>query len=839
MPQDSGTEWPLTARKHELDRMAVALGRGGALLTGGPGAGKSRLLHAVLERAERSGHRVAWLHGPLDEDLGRHIGEAAADKPGGSRLVLGADDVHLAAPGTAERLYGLVRSGRAALVAAAAAGAAMPDGISRLWVERLVERVEVDAFDRSAVARIVHARLGGHVAGTALDRLWSLTLGNARLLSELVDSALEADSLRLVGETWQWSGLPREPCPRLSEVVRLHVGRLEPDEAELAAMIALVEPLEAGLAPVEELARAAESLNRRGIVVAERAGRRLRLRFAYPLFGPVLTADLPELTARRLRLRLADAIEAAGGHRVEDGPRMVSLRLAAGHEPPPAQLADAARSALGRGDFVLAERLGRRARAEGGDPAPAGIGLVLAQALAGQARHEEAEEEFARVGGCAAQRAVNLAWGLRRVEEAVGLVEAAVAARAQQAGLLGAQSELRLLQDRTEAVAASGCPHSPAAPALVPLAAFARIERGDAVGALALLREVRPALGGWDRENRLAVELLTARAAFQTGETAELATALDGTRRYGAGHRGETRTALMRARTYRSAGRYAEAVSLLRRACALADPFDWFTTPAWTTAQLAGALAEAGEHAEAVRTVVDARTVQRHTVDYPLAADGVALEHAVVLAHAGDRSGAVRHAQRVGVGAAAAGRLQQAITAWHLAGRVGDPGPAAARLVDLTAPAEGRGYLSLLAAHVSSLARCDGDALDTVADRFAALGVLPLAAEAAAQAARAHHVAGRRRMSRTARVRCAELLAGYGGRLPPWAATPEATIEPTALTARLTTREREVASLAVSRLSNQEIADRLVVSVRTVENHLHRVYGKLGVTARSELAHHL
>ncbi|MGW3009348.1 LuxR C-terminal-related transcriptional regulator [Streptomyces sp. NPDC001219] len=837
MPQDSGTEWPLTAREPELDGVAASLVRGGALLTGGPGTGKSRLLHAALERAERAGHAIAWLHGPLDTDLVRHLGEAPADGGDGRRLVLGADDVHLADPGAAERLYGLVRAGRAALVAAAPAGAVLPEGISRLWVERLVERIDVDVFDRSAFARILHARLGGHVAGAARDRLWSLTLGNARFLCELVDSALEAGTLRPVGEAWQWPGLPREPYPRLAEVVRLHLGRLAPDEAELAEMIALAEPLEAGLAPVEELARAAESLNRRGIVVAERAGRRLRLRLAHPLFGPVLTADLPDLTARRLRLRLADAIEAAGGCRSEDGPRVVSLRLAAGLEPPPAQLAAAARSALDRRDFALAERLGRRARAAGSGPAPAGTGPVLAQALAGQGRHEEAEEEFARADGGAAQRAVNMAWGLHRVAEADGLVAAALAAGAADAGLLGARSELRLLQDRTGEVAAAGSPDSPAAPALMPLAAFARIERGDAAGALALLREVRPALDGWDRENRLAAQLLAARAAFQTGETAELATALDSTRRYGAGHRGEARAAVLRARTYRSAGRYAEAVALLRRACALADPFDWFTTPAWTTAQLAGALAEAGEHAEAVHTVVDALAVQRQAVEYPLAADGTALEHALVLAHVGDRFGAVRHAQRVGVGAAAAGRLQQAVTAWHLAGRVGDPGPAAARLADLAVPAEGRGYLALLVAHVRALSRYDGDALDAVADRFAALGVLPLAAEAAAQAARAHRTAGRRRMSRTARVRCAELLAGCDGRLPPWVAAPAAG--PAAVTARLTTREREVAWLAVSRLSNQEIADRLVVSVRTVENHLHRVYGKLGVTARSELAHHL
>ncbi|MCP9994316.1 helix-turn-helix transcriptional regulator [Streptomyces albogriseolus] len=45
-----------------------------------------------------------------------------------------------------------------------------------------------------------------------------------------------------------------------------------------------------------------------------------------------------------------------------------------------------------------------------------------------------------------------------------------------------------------------------------------------------------------------------------------------------------------------------------------------------------------------------------------------------------------------------------------------------------------------------------------------------------------------------------------------------------------------MAALAAGGLSNREIADRLVVSVRTVENHLHRVYHKLGVVQRAALS---
>ena len=52
----------------------------------------------------------------------------------------------------------------------------------------------------------------------------------------------------------------------------------------------------------------------------------------------------------------------------------------------------------------------------------------------------------------------------------------------------------------------------------------------------------------------------------------------------------------------------------------------------------------------------------------------------------------------------------------------------------------------------------------------------------------------------------------------------------------LTPREHEIAGLAAGGLSNREIAERLVVSVRTVDNHLHSAFSKLGITHRSELA---
>lgn len=52
----------------------------------------------------------------------------------------------------------------------------------------------------------------------------------------------------------------------------------------------------------------------------------------------------------------------------------------------------------------------------------------------------------------------------------------------------------------------------------------------------------------------------------------------------------------------------------------------------------------------------------------------------------------------------------------------------------------------------------------------------------------------------------------------------------------LTPREREVAELIAQGLTNRAIADRLVISPRTVDGHVERIFGKLEVTSRSRIA---
>ena len=52
----------------------------------------------------------------------------------------------------------------------------------------------------------------------------------------------------------------------------------------------------------------------------------------------------------------------------------------------------------------------------------------------------------------------------------------------------------------------------------------------------------------------------------------------------------------------------------------------------------------------------------------------------------------------------------------------------------------------------------------------------------------------------------------------------------------LTRREREIVTLIAQGYRNKETAERLFISERTVKNHLHNIFTKLGVGDRLELA---
>jgi DNA-binding NarL/FixJ family response regulator len=165
--------------------------------------------------------------------------------------------------------------------------------------------------------------------------------------------------------------------------------------------------------------------------------------------------------------------------------------------------------------------------------------------------------------------------------------------------------------------------------------------------------------------------------------------------------------------------------------------------------------------------------------------------------------------------------------ALHDVVRLGKPAGVVGRLSELAARLEGP-LPAAYADHAAALAAGDARSLDATSAAFERLGATLLAAEAAAEASQAHRVAGRTGSALACFQRSRRLLEGRQVRTP--------ALDRMTLPVSLTSREREIATLTAQGLSNREIAERLVVAVRTVDNHLYNIFAKLGVHNRSELA---
>ncbi|WP_338784602.1 LuxR C-terminal-related transcriptional regulator [Streptomyces sp. DG1A-41] len=130
----------------------------------------------------------------------------------------------------------------------------------------------------------------------------------------------------------------------------------------------------------------------------------------------------------------------------------------------------------------------------------------------------------------------------------------------------------------------------------------------------------------------------------------------------------------------------------------------------------------------------------------------------------------------------------------------------------------------VFARHADALTRADGPALDEVAEELERRGFTLFAAEAHAQAVRAHGDPSAARRSRTRAVALARRCQG--------ARTPALS---GLVLGELTARQRQIVTLAAAGLSNRQIAERLTLSVRTVGNHLYSAYARLGASDRGAL----
>jgi DNA-binding CsgD family transcriptional regulator len=123
----------------------------------------------------------------------------------------------------------------------------------------------------------------------------------------------------------------------------------------------------------------------------------------------------------------------------------------------------------------------------------------------------------------------------------------------------------------------------------------------------------------------------------------------------------------------------------------------------------------------------------------------------------------------------------------------------------------------------------DGDALAAVSEQFEQMGDVVAAVDASAYAATAYRRQNVRGPSFACSIRAERLAERCGGARTP--ALRHGT-EPLPLT----NREREIVVLLGAGLSSAAVAERLVLSVRTVESHIYKAMAKTGTGSRDALA---
>lgn len=852
--------WPLVGRDEELTLIEQLLEGPGVVVAGAAGTGKTRLATEASQRAAASGRPTARVaasralsaipygavahllpaastRGEAPVDRLRAALERLVELGGGGRLLLAVDDAHLLDQASTALLHQAVGEELVTVLATMRTGEAVPEGIVVLWKDLGAARLELQPLSRAETARLVEAALGGPVDAAAAQRLWDSSRGNPLYLREAVWAATAAGRLVDRGGVWVLEGAVPTPSS-LWELVAARLTGLEPAAARAVEVLAVAEHL--GVEAVQRLGGDPGELERRQLVEVGEDGRRRTARLAHPLYGEVVRGRMPLTVATTIAGDLADLIDGCGARRREDLLRVVSWRVAAGRRVAPDTLVEAARLAYLGSDFSLAERLAAAALGEG-DRLQAR--LLLGQLLHERGDHEAAEAQLAAASTeepghprVAIPRAINLFFGLGRAEEALSLLQPRAGLGSGLEGELAAnRGWLQVNRGRPAQALAEVAPLLEADDpqlrqmALVTAAwALAAAGRpGEALAAGDEALRLRDQLGARSLGRfRDHPELPRAAALVEGGrlEEAEELVTLAHRRSVEAGPSfirawwllAAGRLALLQGRVATAADRFREGAALQRA----------LHQPGHLRAHLAGlAVAQVwrGDLAAAERVLAEIEGIGNRPEE--LHAPWVTRARLWVAAGRGELTAAVATARAGAAQAAAFGLGSGEAMLLSDVVRLGQPAGVAERLAQL-AETEGAELARLAADHATAVINAEPSGAAELAARTARIGARLVAAELHLLAA-AQGADGRTRTRH--RRHAMQLLARCEGAAPP-------SMQGVGDAGRLTPREREVVVMAARGLSGAAIADRLYISVRTVNNHLQRAYTKLGVSSRGEAA---
>ncbi|MGZ4510469.1 MAG: LuxR C-terminal-related transcriptional regulator [Mycobacterium sp.] len=842
----------------------------GVALIGDSGVGKSTLARMLAKSAESAGRTVRFALGtqtgravPLGA-FSRAVTLDVAHEPAimlaaahrtldqDENLVVVVDDAQLLDPLSATLVNQLAASRSARLIVTIGLGEPVLDAVTALLKERLLLSVHVDPFTREQTGVLASAVLGDAVEPRLVDELHERSAGNLLVLRGLLSASRDNGALVHAEDGWHLRGVLHADR-ELYDLLEFRLRTLVPEELEVVEVLATAEVLDWEILRGICNADAAASLERRGMIHLLADGSHTVAQLNDPVIGEVALQHAGVVRSRQLNGILAKALQRhleAGGRRSRSPDLRNRIRLArfmmrSDLEPDLGVVIDAAADAVALSNLALGAELAEFAFDRGGGLRAA---IVLAEALSWQGRADEAEavlldanpddadEWLIARWGCV--RAANLFWGC-------GRTEAAQRALAEVKSRVAADARIQLIIKALE------------------------LSIGYFSGDVATTLEVGPSLCAPDQPPAATVwaapPLASALAAAgRSGEVQRIADAglraaalcKAGPQRFGIGM--AEVTAAITAGDFPAAERIrkryaamaaglpaAEAmveamqgfVQLVRgdlpSACAaftdsIAElssqgfPLPWLVLVAARHAQAEGARGDSAAAAAALRSAEEAYGPQV-AVFLP----EMELARAWERAAAGEAGSARAHALQAAQIAQESGMYAVEARARHTAVRFGDR-VHAARLEELAATLD-TPLAEAVASHARGLAKRDGGLLDAAARQFADLGALALAADASAQAAGEHARRGDRSNEVESSTWAYALASQCGLRTP--------ALDAAARPLPFSGRERQIVTLVVAGLSNRQIADRLVISVRTVEGHLYRIFAKLGINNREQLIH--
>lgn len=859
----------LVGRDHQLtqvERHLTGTGRA-AVLYGPEGVGKTRLAHEVVGRLARRAFDTELVVGTPAAATIPFAALAgllpASDAPAGDAtsvihacrrelaartsvtpMVILVDDAHWLDRGSLSLLNHLVALPGVRLLATARSGETIPEEITGLWKDGRALRVDLEPLDRPDTDLLVTQVLGGPPDRVTAVRLWELSCGNPLFLRELLLAARELGHLVEEGRCWRIVE-PFPISPRLTDLVSSRLATLD-DRARLGLVaLSLVEPLDAATFARIVGAAAVADLEGAQTIESVDVGQRRQVRFGHPVYGQVVRATTPHARGAQVAGLLLDDLEGPQASHPTDVGTLANL-WAAADRPGRAELfTEAARRAMATADHTSAEELARVAVGRSGDTEARltyaealvyrGRSDLAAQILAPEAAGATSDEHIARIALLQVHDALFNQADLAKADAVArearcrtrdpAWCEQLDATRALTAGLRG---DLHAALDASDLVLGHEAAEPRALLGVLTISTIAHAMLGDIAAARGDLARAEPLLEPLQEALPLARDQV---------RITEVATEL---------HDAQVRTALgLATRGYASA----------REASGAAPPGAWAAT-------LANASIVAGHLREAERLAAEAGT--RFEAADPLGLRGMTLGmRSLCAAGLGDLDAAetwlqraaevgVRdlrariHAERAEVWwTAAQGDLGRAChlartsgqrtvdathhvwgaMALHDAVRLGQPGPVRSSLVALAATHDAR-LLALFADHAVALDDEDADALRSAASRFASAGAELYAAEAVAQAADLLRRQGRGRDAAAAAAVAADLHRAFAEVVTPALIRVD---DP------LTAREREIVLMARRGMTSRRIAEALVVSPRTVDNHLASIYRKTGIEGRHQL----